>query len=93
MADVVVIVIGLEGAEVEFADVDRLLGVLAAALAAFEIAEKFLAQSFCPLPRIDLDDSGQWGQRLEYEKALAPYPPRRRPHHANRTELGLAPGR
>ncbi len=61
--DQVVVVVGLERTEVELADVDRLLGVLAAAFAALEIAEKFLAHNFHRLPRIDLDMIGDRNTR------------------------------
>ena len=56
--DEVVVVVGLERTEVELADVDGLLRVLASAFAALEIAEKFLAHSFHRLSRIDLDMIG-----------------------------------
>ena len=54
----VVVVVGLERTEVELANVDGLLRVLAAALATFEIAEKFLAHSSRRLSRIDFLEIG-----------------------------------
>ena len=52
--DEIVVVVGLERTEVELANVDGLLGVLASAFAALEIAEKFFAHSFHRLSRIVL---------------------------------------
>ncbi len=46
MLDLVVVVIGFERAEIEFADVDGFLRVLTATLATLEITEKFFAHSF-----------------------------------------------
>src|SRR5688572_18856958 len=46
--DEIVVVGGFEGAEVEFADMNRLLWVKATAFPAFQIAEKFLSHSFIP---------------------------------------------
>jgi hypothetical protein len=66
--DEIVVVVGFERTEVELANVDGLLRVLASAFAALEIAEKFLAHSDISLPRIVLDRLEGSGYEVpEYE--------------------------